>query len=139
MKKKMMAMLTAAVLAVTMLAGCGNAKKDYEADLAVLEQAADVIDDTDLDSGVSFVDKIKGLSCKTTEGKALLADFVSMGEIYDRMSAEMAKDDYDMDALNKIMEDLNAFQDTFNTHVEAFKTAATAVGVDASAFETGEE
>ena len=136
MKKKMMAMLTAAVLAVTMLAGCGNAKKDYESDMAVLEQAANYIDETDLDSGDSFVGKLNGLSCKTAEGKAMLADFVTMGGLYDQMQAEMAKDDYDMDALNKIMEDMTALQDTFTEHTKAFEEAAKAVGVDASKFES---
>jgi len=140
MKKRVMAMLTAAVMAVAMLAGCGsNAKGNYEDDLKVLEQAANVIDATDFESGESFKDQVSSLSCKTAEGKLLLADFVGMAEIYDQMQAEMAKDEYDAAALNKIMEDMKTLQDTFNTHLTAFKDAATAAGVDTSGFETDAE
>jgi len=140
MRKKLIAMITMAVLAVTSLTACGGPKKaDYEKDLEVLTQAADVIDNTDFDSDESFTDKIKSYSCKTEEGKVLLADFVAMGEIYDEMKTEMSKDDYDVDALNSIMDRLKAMQDSFEQHTNAFKDAATAIGVDASNFETGED
>ncbi|MCR4946414.1 MAG: hypothetical protein K5929_05650 [Lachnospiraceae bacterium] len=135
MKKKVMALMTAMVLAVTMLAGCGSAKKNYESDLEVLTQAADAIDETDMDAGESFSDKLKGLSCKTEEGKVLLADFVSMGAIYDEMSAELAKDEYDAEALNAIMDKTTKLQTDFDAHFNAFKEAATAAGVDTSNFE----
>ena len=135
MKKKMMALMTAMVLAVTSLAGCGSAKQNYESDLEVLTQAADAIDETDFDSGESFSSKLNGLSCKTEEGKVLLADFVSMGAIYDEMSAEMAKDEYDADALSAIMDKINNLQTDFDAHFNAFKDAATAAGVDTSSFE----
>ena len=140
MKKKIMAMMTAMVLVITMLAGCGGpTKKDYESDMNVLTQAADFIDQTDFDSGDSFTDKLKGLSCKTEEGKLLLADYISMGSIYDEMKTEMAKDEYDSDAINKLMDKMTALQETFNTHLEAFADAAKAKGVDASQFESSAE
>ena len=140
MRKKLIAMIAMVVMAVTMLAGCGGpSAKDYQNDLDVLTQAANAIDETDFSSGESFSSKISGLSCKTDEGKALLADFVSMGAIYDEMSAAMSGDDYDSDAVSAAMDKMTALQDTFEQHLTAFKDAATAVGVDASQFEASED
>lgn len=147
MRKKFLATVLSLTLAVSMLAGCGSSKKDYENDIEVFEDIADLdfdgfsaVDDADdmKDAVKELKKEVKALDFSTKEGKAIqdiLLEFVSYTEDFVNKAAKLDEDDEDdyeklFELMEEMYDNIEDLEDDLEDAVEDFVDAAEDAGVD---------
>lgn len=147
MKKKFLATALSLTIALSMLAGCGSSEKDYENDIEVIEDIADIdftsyedADDAkDMKKAVKELKKeVKALDFSTEEGKAIqdvLLEFVSYTEDFVDECSKLDEDDTDdlekmYELLEEYTDDIDDLEDDLVDALEDFIDAADDAGVD---------
>lgn len=130
--KRFMAMTMAMVMCVAMLAGCGGSSKDNY--LNDLQEIVDMYSELsnlsfdDYDQIVSDMESaIKGLSMKTSEGKAIKSDLQDMVDVLEDVVAAM--EDFDLETITEASERMDKISESADEHMEAFLEAAEKAGV----------
>ena len=134
--KKVVVMVTIAVLTISTLMGCGVSsvffsEEDYKHDMTVLDEAAHRIPDVGKPPVEGSDYMLSDLTCNTPEGKTVLRDYRIMSQLYYDVAKKGAPSDEDASRIIALF-------DKMKTDMESFYEASLASGVDITEF-TAEE
>lgn len=152
MKKKIMVIVMALVLSISMLASCGGpSKKDYEHEMDTLGSALslfyyklnqynngnittdDLVDDlNDLSD-----DLVKKLYVQTPEGKQIQSDIQEIAELFEKVVKYTNQGD--IDKIYDLTDDISDLFSVLGDHIEDFFDAARDSGVDEDDLEDFED
>lgn len=132
MKKRMMAMGLVAVMAVTMLCGCANSKKNYQKELEtfgeLLELNYEKLSLADISE--ELTELLAEFKAKTDEGVELLEAFTELAENVADAAGKMESDTVDVSKMEKYAKNVADLGEDMEDLVEDFLDAAEDAGVD---------
>jgi len=132
MKKRMMTVGAVLVMAVMMLCGCTNSKKNYQSEMEIfgdiLEMKYEKLSPADVSEELN--DILEEFEAKTDEGIVLQESFTEFAELVADAVAEGEKDAPDKEKMERYQEKITKLGKDLEDNVEEFLDAAEDAGVD---------